>query len=63
LSPGITFLLSPQKLKLLGKIKRNKIITWHPLRNSEFQTPLENLVNRRVWILNGMALCRGGAPP
>jgi hypothetical protein len=32
-----------------------KFSTWHPLRNSEFQTPSENLVNRGVWILNGMA--------
>ena len=31
----------------------SEISTWHPLRNSEFQTPSENLVNRGVWILNG----------
>ena len=34
----------------------SEISTWHPLRNSEFQTPSENVVSRGGWILNGMAL-------
>jgi hypothetical protein len=33
----------------------SEISTWHPSEIQNFRPPSENLVNRGVWILNGMA--------